>query len=298
MASEEKSSGNASWPGQLLQKHPVRQVYVCGRQTEPPVLGHVVNFPRLEVPLSGCYENQIEVDGRPVMVQLKPGTALFAPSNCWNLPTWKHRVQLVSLLFGKKQLGISIVTAQSGRSPGATARKFSQPMPVTGPIAWILDALEELQIAGQPTAAFPEMVRALLHCVRHAVLQPAPTLASPAKLLVEDMCVFIQNNYQYDITRDSVAHQFGVSPNYLSRVFQLQGHMTFSDYLMHVRTDRAKYLLHNYNLKLDDIAARCGYRDTGYFCRVFKKVARTTPSAFRAQHKSAATGVESEKCAC
>lgn len=295
MASEGKLPGNTIWPGQPLRKQPVRQVYVCGRQTEPPLLSHVVNFPRLEVPLSGCYENQIEVNGRPVIVQLKPGTALFAPPNCWNLPTWKRRVQLISLLFGRKQLGVSIVTAQSGRSPGATARKFSQPMPVTGPIAWILDALQELQISGQPTVVFPELVRALLHCVQHAVIQPVPAAVNPAKSLVEDVCVFLQNNYQYDVSRDSVARQFGVSPNYLSRVFQVQGHMTFSNYLMHVRTDRAKNLLLNYNLKLNDIAVRCGYHDTGYFCRVFKKVARMTPSDYRSQHKPAATGVESEK---
>jgi len=248
MASPDKTSESAIWPAQLLQKHLVSQVYVCGRQTEPPVLSHVVNFPRLEVLLSGCYENQIEINGRVAVVQLKPGTALFAPPNCWNLPTWRHRAQLVSLLFGKKQLGVSIVTAKGGRHPGPTARKFSQPRPVTGPIARILDAILELQAASQPTDAFPDLVRALLRCVQHLVQQPPPASASPAKSLVEDVCVFLQNNYQYDITRDSVARQFGVSPNYLSRLFQVHGHMTFSSYLMHVRTDRAKHLLKNYNL--------------------------------------------------
>lgn len=273
------------WPEKLLQKHVVKQVYVCGRQTEPPVLSHVVNFPRLEVPLIGCYENQIDANGRIVVVQLKPGTALFAPPNCWNLPTWRHRVQLVSLLFGKKQLGVSLVTAKGGRRPEPTARKFSQPMPMTGPVARILDAILELQAASQPAAAFPDLVRALMQCVHHMLPQPPPIGACPAKSLVEDVCVYLQNNYQYDITRDSVARQFGVSPNYLSRLFQAHGNMTFSGYLMHVRTDRAKHLLRNYSLKLDDIAARCGYRDTAYFCRVFKKVTKTSPASYRRQWK-------------
>jgi YesN/AraC family two-component response regulator len=103
--------------------------------------------------------------------------------------------------------------------------------------------------------------------------------------LLEDVCVYLQNHYQYDITRESVARQFGISPSYLSRIFQLQGHMTFSSYLMHVRADRAKHLLRSYNLKLDEVSARCGYRDTAYFCRVFKRLAKMTPAEYRTQQR-------------
>lgn len=61
--------------------------------------------------------------------------------------------------------------------------------------------------------------------------------------------------------------------------------MTFSSYLMHVRADRAKHLLRSYHLKLDVVAARCGYRDTACFCRVFKRLAKVTPADYRAQRK-------------
>ena len=57
--------------------------------------------------------------------------------------------------------------------------------------------------------------------------------------------------------------------------------MTFSNYLTHVRIDRAKHLLYNYDLKLDEIAARCGYYDAPYFCRVFKRLTKTTPAEYR-----------------
>lgn len=67
--------------------------------------------------------------------------------------------------------------------------------------------------------------------------------------------------------------------------------MTFSHYLMHVRTDRAKHLLASYDLKLADVAARCGYRDLAYFCRVFRKLAKATPSQYRAQRRAASREV-------
>lgn len=275
----------AQWPRGLLHRHPLTHVHVCGRRLEPPVLSHVVNFPRLEIPLVGCYENQIESDGRVITVRLRPGAALFAPPNCWNLPTWRHPVRLMSILFGKKQLGISLVTLKSPASQKIVAQKVSLLRPLTGPLPKLMEAVTEVQTAGGPEAIYPELARALLICVEQSFHQPEVAAANPAKSLLEDVCVYLQSHYQYDITRDSVAKQFGISPNYLSRIFQFQGHMTFSNYLMHVRTDRAKHLLRSYNLKLDDVAARCGYRDTAYFCRVFKRVAKLTPSEYRAQHR-------------
>lgn len=276
------------WPETLLRRQHINRVFICGQEVEPPVLSHVVNFPRLEVPLSGCYENQIDSGQHITTVQLKPGDALFAPPNCWNLPTWRHPVRLMSLLFGKKQMGISIVSSSNPSKPALVAEKFSQPRPLTGPIPKIVEAMVELQSAGGSTAAVADLVRALLHCLGESFVLPEVKTASPPKSLLEDVCVYLQNHYQYDVTRESVARQFGVSPNYLSRVFQLQGSMTFSNYLMHVRADRAKHLLRTYNLKLDDIAARCGYHDTAYFCRVFKRLTKTTPAEYRTQYKNAA----------
>jgi len=278
-----------------LRRQQIKRVFVCGRDVEPPLLSHVVNFPRLEVPLSGCYEIQIEADHQITTVRLKPGEALFAPPNCWNLPTWRQPVRLMSILFGKKQVGISIVTSKNPRGTRLVAQKFSQPRPLTGPVPKILDAMLELRATGGPAAAFIELARALMLCLSENQPHHDAAPICPTKSLLEEICVYLQSHYQYDVTRESVARHFSVSPNYLSRIFQVQGHMTFSTYLMHVRTDRAKYLLRTYNLKLDDIAARCGYRDTAYFCRVFKKLAKATPAEYRTNQMNSATTTNSNK---
>lgn len=268
------------WPEQLLE-NPIRRVYVCGRQTHPPLYSYVVNFPRLEIPIRGCYENQIEEDGQATTISLRPGMALFAPPNCWNLPTWRLSVEVMSLLFGKKQLGISIVTAEGPKAPQLVS-KFSIPRPLTGPLPHLLEAMIEMQRLKQSHDIFPDLTRALLRYIRHLVTEaPSQEASGRAQSLLERACIYLQNHYQHDITRDTVAQQFGVTPNHLSRLFQSHGSMTFSNYLSHVRIDRAKHLLSSYDLKLDDIAARCGYRDTPYFCRVFKHLARVTPAEYR-----------------
>ena len=269
------------WPKRQLLRHPVARVFLCGRQLHPPLFSHVVNFPRLEIPLRGCYENQIESASGVAKVRLLPGAALFAAPNCWNLPVWHSNLELMSLLFGKKQIGISIVTARGSHDPELAARKFSLSWPLAGPVQHILDAMLALQAAGGPDEALPELARALISCVGGLLRQPPGRAGGRALGLLESVCVFLQDHYQYEITRDSVARQFGVTPNHLSRLFQTHGHMTFSGYLTHVRIDRAKFLLRSYDLKLDEIAARCGYRDTPYFCHVFKRLTKATPAAYR-----------------
>jgi AraC-like DNA-binding protein len=138
-----------------------------------------------------------------------------------------------------------------------------------------------MEAMDSPRQTLTELTRALIHSVEDLLKQPRVQSVSHAQRLLEDIRVFIQNHYQYQITRDSVAQQFSISPNHLSRLFQTHGHTTFSGYLTQVRIDRAKYLLRSYNLNVDNIAAHCGYNDTPYFCHVFKHLTKCTPKEYR-----------------
>ncbi len=269
------------WPARQLLRQPLREVQACGRRLNPPLFGHVVNFPRLEIPLHGVYRNQIESGGAVTHIELRPGTALFAAPNCWNLPEWQPGLELLSLSFGRSQVNISLVSARSKNYPQLAAKKFSLPRPIAGPVPHLLNALDELHADAHAHAALADTARALLRCVENLLRHPVAHAGGRAQTLLEEIRVFLQSHYQYEITRDSVAEHFNITPNHLSRLFQTHGRITFSGYLTQVRIDRAKHLLTNYNLKLDDIAARCGYHDTPYFCHVFKKVAKATPMEFR-----------------
>jgi len=274
------------WPDKQLLRTPIRKVLVCGRQLHPPIYSHIVNFPRLEFPVRGCYENKIEASGEAITVQLRPGDALFATPNCWNFPVWHPGLELMSLLLGAKQIGVSIVTAPNRQQPQLAARKFSIPRPVTGPFPHLVDAMVELQAANCASAMFPDLARALITCVAEMIKQPREQVTSRAQSFLENVCVFLQNHYQYDISRESVAQQFSVSPTHLSRLFQTHGQMTFSNYLTYVRLDRAKYLLRSYNFKLDEISERCGYHNTPYFCQTFKRFVKMTPAEYRAKART------------
>jgi len=268
-----------------LEKN-IRDVVVCGRQLRPVSNSYLVAFPRLEIPLKGCYENQIDQNGKIETVRLRPGMALFAPANSWNLPTWQSDVTLISILFGKRHLGISIVTGAVRVIPALTAKKFSIPFPISGPLPHILNAIIEFQNGDGPQKTFVELCSALIRCVNDLVQIPPGQAAPKAQNLLDAVCAYLQNHYQYDITRDSVARQYEVSPNHLSRLFRTHGHMSFNKYLTQLRVDRGKYLLCHYNLKVEDVAGRCGYSNAAYFGRVFKKETHATPAEYRKMHYS------------
>ena len=122
---------------------------------------------------------------------------------------------------------------------------------------------------------------ALLHSCLRLLKTPQKHRSRKATRTYESLCLYVQENFQRNITRESVARHFGLAPNHVSRLFREEGLMHFNDYLNLVRVNRAKFMLQNYGMTLKEIAANCGYSDAAYFCRVFKKIAKVTPTQYR-----------------
>ncbi|MFD2878355.1 helix-turn-helix transcriptional regulator [Paenibacillus rhizoplanae] len=57
--------------------------------------------------------------------------------------------------------------------------------------------------------------------------------------------------------------------------------MTFTEYLLRLRLDKAKELLQDGDRKISTIALSVGFRDAGYFTRVFKRETGLAPEEFR-----------------
>ena len=55
----------------------------------------------------------------------------------------------------------------------------------------------------------------------------------------------------------------------------------FSEYLVHLRMEKAKQLLKEDQLKIIDVANLVGFSNSGYFSTVFKKQFGQTPVEFR-----------------
>jgi AraC-like DNA-binding protein len=246
-------------------------------------LAYLVNMPRLSVVLAGRDLVEIEEDNAPRLLNVKRGEALFVPANCWDRPTWSSRVTVVTFLFGKRQTGVSLVRCDGRPDADAMhAMKAHFPRSVDGPLPGILDALTQLDGKFPPRLA-SLLVESILNCCI-ALLRDADAAARPhgkGDKVFHNICLYMQLNFHFPLTRDSVAEHFRLSPNHVSRLFRRHGLTRFVDYLTWVRLDRAKYLLRHHNLTVDEVARACGFADTGYFCRTFKRKLKLTPTAYR-----------------
>ena len=97
---------------------------------------------------------------------------------------------------------------------------------------------------------------------------------------VEAVCALVQKRYMEELSLEACAEQVGVSPFTLSRVFKMVKGVNFVDYLTSVRLAKAKELLVETDLKVNEIAERVGYQSS-YLIRVFKKIEGVTPGQYR-----------------
>jgi AraC-like DNA-binding protein len=276
----------------FLKRGGINRVHVAGGSTSPPPLAYIVHFPRLSVILWGEDQMEIESDGQARQITVKRGEAVFVPGNCWNKPHWSRQVKVLTLLFGKRQTGFSLVTQERTSNPPRdqpTTVKTNFHRPMEGPIPGMLDALINLQESSEENPTARLLVEALLHSSLKLLAEPGANPLSKAEKTFQNICLYQQEHFQFPLTRESVADHFQLSPNHVSRLFRSQGAMRFTDYLTWVRMDRAKYMLTHHDRTLAQVAASCGFSDLGYFCRVFKKRVRMTPTTYRFRQSGAST---------
>ena len=94
---------------------------------------------------------------------------------------------------------------------------------------------------------------------------------------------YLEDNYMFDISLDSVGEILHISPAYLSAQFKKYQKMNFLDCLTELRINAAKKLLADPLRSTAEVASMVGYDDSSYFARAFKKRTGMTPTQYRRQ---------------
>ncbi|TVY11005.1 AraC family transcriptional regulator [Paenibacillus cremeus] len=100
------------------------------------------------------------------------------------------------------------------------------------------------------------------------------------KQVVENVLLFIQQHYGTNLSLESCADHFELTPYTLSRAIKQVTGINFIDYLTNLRIGHAKELLRTTSMKINEIADEVGYQQT-YFNRIFKKAEGVSPSQYR-----------------
>lgn len=138
--------------------------------------------------------------------------------------------------------------------------------------------LEQCATAGELAQVSNEMVRDYASRV-HNMKQFAK--CSPSIRLC---CEYIDTHPGDKLTLEDLAEKAGYSSFHLSRKFRKEMGISIIDYIQRSKLERAKYLLVNTDLSMDDISAELGFNSRTYFTEVFKKHTGETPTQYRREN--------------
>lgn len=136
------------------------------------------------------------------------------------------------------------------------------------------DGNEELNMSDLNTI-FMDKVKNLSHLI--TILR----LDLQEKGIVKQVCNYILNNIDNNITLSMVAERLYMNKTYISESFKQKIGISFTEYVTLVKMERAKVLLAKDDIKTYEVAEKLGYKDTEYFSKVFKKIIGITPTEFR-----------------
>jgi YesN/AraC family two-component response regulator len=92
---------------------------------------------------------------------------------------------------------------------------------------------------------------------------------------------YIEENYHHKLSLSRVAEVVNVSKNYLSTLFKNECHQTLTEYIHHVRMQKALFLLKSTNKTISEIAFQVGYQTYRDFYRNFVKHQKVSPKNYR-----------------
>ena len=115
--------------------------------------------------------------------------------------------------------------------------------------------------------------------VRHNSVSDIHSYANSTHKTISEITGYINNHYNENITLDTIADLFYISPCYFSRTFKRLCGIPFSEYLNNVRVKEACKLLYKTDMNITSVAEAVGFGSNAHFDRVFKNFSACTTYA-------------------
>jgi len=97
---------------------------------------------------------------------------------------------------------------------------------------------------------------------------------------------YIEKNYSEDIYLENIAEKYNTTSKYLSKLLKQHLGVGFGAYLSGLRIDKAKRMLSETDMRINDIYSECGFYSRNTFIRTFKNLVGVLPSDYRKMSKN------------
>ncbi|OKP87723.1 DNA-binding response regulator [Paenibacillus helianthi] len=177
-------------------------------------------------------------------------------------------------------------------SLGEADRTIQEFIILLGDIAQELNAVPERLLStkrqglrglgiGSDFATFGEFEAVLSRILDVYAGEISRSLAGDRGSVLENIKAYIDNHYFENIKISMFTDKYFLSREYLMKLFKGQYGYGIHEYVQKVRMDKAKDLLSDPALKIQDISERLGYKDKNYFSKAFRNYYECSPSEFR-----------------
>lgn len=156
-----------------------------------------------------------------------------------------------------------------------------------------LTAYDETYLGGQTTTgadyllkpAHPDEIRKTLAKYipqkKYADADPPPKHTYNDNMI--KVMAFIEENLQKELNLELLSELVHLHPQYVSRLFKIETGFTITQFIANRRLKKAKHLLANTRETIAAVSESCGFTDSNYFTRVFKRHEGMTPTQFQQQ---------------
>ena len=97
---------------------------------------------------------------------------------------------------------------------------------------------------------------------------------------------FIKENYDKPLTTKQLSRMVHLSEGYFCQIFKEITGNTAIEYINRVRINKSEKMLLKTEMTITEIAFCCGFGDTNYFSRMFKKLKGVSPQSVRTKNSS------------
>lgn len=98
--------------------------------------------------------------------------------------------------------------------------------------------------------------------------------------LVTNILLYIQDNFDKDISLTTISDHFKLSEGYISKLLKSTANINFKNYVNTLKVSKAKKMLSTGKYKVNEVSAMVGCDNTNTFIRIFKKYEGISPGEF------------------
>ena len=272
-----------------IAEYRVREVLFTERKVAAREVGELgcQPWPRFTLMLDGITVFRICRGGHVVAEQLSPERAIFiTPFSPEKVTVWGEeslavvlRPNYLRLVYGRFADGV-VMREHYWYHLEDTLGKAT---------VHAIMALNEM--ADQPEAA-AELIGTIMKMIYHDLRLSSGDDGGRAASRWRQLADFAEDHCLNRISRTDAAQHFGVTPEYVSRLFRQCGNEGFNEFVNRKRLALAEQmLLTDQSATIDEIAWHCGFSHTSYFIKAFRSRYGMSPGGYRREQPRSAPAI-------